>query len=930
MVSCTVVLLLLSLSSIANGFTLLPLDMGLDGDGLPFMTRERTEFDDCHLRYARYGRTEVNVQDPTVPYNETRELQHVVAIGWTRRPGTIEWPCMGVLIWENLVLSTAHCSIDDAGTAPDVVRMGGGDYFPDSSIPEREQRRLQQRAIVAITRHPDYRAGENDIALLKLDKPISVNPTAGPACMWLYDAVPFPLLETVGWKRQTPRRTGRVSKIVSTEEFEQAPNGGCGAGAAAATSQQFCVARANPDSSQCLDSRGGVLQMRLLHNYRTTPFVLGLQVADDASCTTPTRAYTKLASFRDWILAEVQKLSSTVNAGALHPAACALHYVHFRPRVEDLLQEREGEMPWLGAQVSAVEDSTLKYIVQIVWPPNVQGGARNDCVGTFVDQQTVLTLAECVGGTTPGGVKPTSVRTKHQYRSMSYNIASIVVHPEYGPATPSANLAVIKLARRAEVIPACIWLAQPDVAPDRVDLAGVGRNQLHTYSDRTDGDISEPAATFILPAVERRPWAECSARVNRSLAGLSGDDSLCFEEEHWMVPEACQTLRGGPVQRYVGRDGAFYKYVFGLNLFGGTCGYGMPAVAIALAPHATWLRSVMMTQRKPAVTSQPVLFINPDLRPSDECRNGDGSDGVCVPHERCLVATELLSGVGAVTFCTNGSIICCPWGDITRGASANPGREQLDGCEDRYQAIRKQRWIGWNNNETQYDNMASLAEIGWPLNGGKLSFPCSGFLITPQTIVTTARCAETYSWKPTVARIGALGASDATNYLVQPIRRVTVHDDYDESSGLHNLALITLATAITPSAHVFPACLWSNRTHAPLRPSAIHLQEYEPNVVFVEVFPLYDRDCEERLNTTLADGQLCLLRGSPETKYISVVKCLQTGANIVWDKRDGPPEVEVPQYLVGIFSHGGCASNEDILIATRISHYYDWIASRLK
>ncbi|XP_058065755.1 uncharacterized protein LOC131215383 [Anopheles bellator] len=889
-----------------------------------------SRFADCHLRYARYGRTEVNVQDPAVPYNETREFQYVVAIGWTRQSGTIEWPCMGVLIWENVVLSTAHCSIDDAGTAPDVVRMGGGGYFPDSTIPDREQRRLQQRAIVTITRHPDYRPGENDIALLKLAKPISVKPTAGPACMWLYDAVPFPLLEAVGWKRQMPDRTGRASKLVSTEEFVPAPTDSCRPGA----SQQFCVARANPDPSPCLVSRGGVLQMRLLHNYRTSPFVLGLQVADNASCPTPTRAYTKLAPFRDWILAEVKKLSSTVSGGALHPAACAFHYAPVRPRVDDLLQEREGQVPELGAQVAWAEERTLKYIVQIVWPPNVQGGARNDCVGTFVDQQTVLTLAECVVGTTPGGLKPTSVRTKDRYRSMSYDIASIVVHPEYGPTTPKANLAVIKLKNRAEVIPACIGLAPPDLAPDRVDLAGVGRNQLHTYTDRNDGDISDSVPTFILPAVERRPWEECSSRLqvaaNRSLAGLSGADSLCFEDERWMVPEACQTLRGGPVQRYVGRDGAFFKYVFGLSLFDGPCGYGMPAVAIALAPHAAWLRSVMMAPgRKSTSASQAVLFINPDLRPSDECRNGDGSDGICVPHERCLVATQLLSGVGTVTFCTNGSIICCPWGDIARSPSVNPVREQLDSCEDRYQAIRKQRWIGWNNNETQYDNLASLAEIGWPLNGGKLSFPCSGFLITPQALVTTARCAETYSWKPTVARIGALGASDDTNYLVQPIRRVTVHDDYDETSGLHDLALITLATAITPSAHVFPACLWSNRTHTPLRSTAVHLQNYEPNVVFVEVFPLYDRDCEERLNVTLADGQLCLLRGSPETKFISNVKCLKSGANIVWDKQDGPPEVEAPQYLVGIFSHGGC-ENDDILIATRISHYYDWIASRLK
>ncbi|ETN64548.1 hypothetical protein AND_003700 [Anopheles darlingi] len=933
--------LLLSSSPFCDGFsTLFPTDLGLAEEDEPFMPREREELDDCHIRYNRYMRTEAESLDPFEPYPEPRENGHVAAVGLTRKPGnTIDWLCMGTLIWENVVLTTARCTVQEGNTEPDVVRLGGGQYFPDSTITPADSEHVIERKVSAIVRHPQFNpiTGQNDIAVMKLDTIVRASPAVVPACVWLYHEIPFSRMESVG--RSVPQ-AGPKSEIINEVYLQRNKNKCATFGAGICMERN----RTNVVNVCSTAARGDILQRRLVHNFATSPFLIGLLAdhSSDGSCPT-LRSYAPVHQYRDWLIEAMQQLETTATRSSFHPVACALRYVHVRPRVDNLLYERIGDIPRFPVGLEADEERYLNYIVQLVWPPG-SPNARNNCVATFVEQTVLLTLAECV---LP--VNPTSVRTKHRYRSVSFEIADIVVHPEYSANSPRNNIAVIKLKTRAEVVPSCPWLYP--MLPDRVDYTGIGRGNLNNFLADTPDDSSESLPTFVQPAVTTQPWPVCGhflanlAARNQTVPQFTEDEHLCFGDEQWQVPDGCALLKGAPVQRYVVRAGGFIKQLFGLSLAGQFCGLGLPSVAVAVAPHASWLRSVVLKplvqagRSKSKGSSSALIFINPDLKRSDECTDGRGSLGICVPHEECLSTREQLNSGGHVTLCTNGSIICCAWGDIARGnrpaqPAISPVQAELDGCEDRYRAVREERFVGFQENEDDYGNLPSVAEIGWAMSGGKISFPCTGLLITLRTIVTTARCVESNGRKPTVARIGSIGAGPQTSYLLPPIRRVTVHEDYDETSGLHNIALITLSEPIVATPFVYPGCLWKNQTHLPARTQLLSLNDYEPRIITHFVHPMYYSECRERLadSTTglLLNGQMCMLRESPESKFIHTTPCFATGSIIRWENTTANPEIIDAQYLVGLYSHGDCRKNDDVMLVIRVSDYYDWIVGNIK
>uniref|UniRef100_A0A8D8BRD7 Serine protease snake n=1 Tax=Culex pipiens TaxID=7175 RepID=A0A8D8BRD7_CULPI len=138
-------------------------------------------FQDCRLRFYRiepYSAASPASGKPT----RIREFPHMAAIGWTDTNGTIQWKCGGSLIWDNFVLTAAHCVLDSRSVAPDVVRLGDIDLY---SADDDEW--AQQFRIVKIVRHPEHRftASYHDVALLKLDRNVVEDGTVIPACLYV-------------------------------------------------------------------------------------------------------------------------------------------------------------------------------------------------------------------------------------------------------------------------------------------------------------------------------------------------------------------------------------------------------------------------------------------------------------------------------------------------------------------------------------------------------------------------------------------------------------------------------------------------------------------------------------------------------------------------------------------------------------------------
>lgn len=124
---------------------------------------------DCHLRYFKLVRYPTSIPAAGQP-TRFREFAHMAALGWTLPNGTILWQCGGSLIWENFVLTAAHCLIDKRNQPPDVVRLGDLDLFS-----AEDDTYAQQLSIVKILRHPEHTFGASyhDVALLKLERNVT-------------------------------------------------------------------------------------------------------------------------------------------------------------------------------------------------------------------------------------------------------------------------------------------------------------------------------------------------------------------------------------------------------------------------------------------------------------------------------------------------------------------------------------------------------------------------------------------------------------------------------------------------------------------------------------------------------------------------------------------------------------------------------------
>uniref|UniRef100_A0A182RZ22 Peptidase S1 domain-containing protein n=1 Tax=Anopheles funestus TaxID=62324 RepID=A0A182RZ22_ANOFN len=924
---CPVLLVSLSFLCIGSNalYSLFPIEIGLSGED-PFLPLERDMFDDCHIRYMRYGRDELTIPDPLEPYDEPRDYSHIASIGSTLEGGRVDWKCIGALIWDNVVLTSAHCTTGEGNNAPNVVRLGGPTY-------------VQQRNIKEIIRHPEFspRNGQNDIALIHLDGKIAINATAVPTCLWLSDEIPFPNMDSVF--RTAANRDQQFSDY-GTEVMNRLNIKSQNCTSPTTRDQglpatQLCMESAEFDASECTEMpEGNPLQVRLLHNFKTSPFLVGILSSSFTlgSCN-PRRGYTKIAHYRDWLMGVLLERNISVTPQAFFPMVCAHRFAQLRPRVDELLNERNGDIPVNTVQLGSNSNRYLNYIVQFEWPSVTENRTQSDCAGTFVDQQTILTLATCVLSTNEDGSRPTAAIHVTPYANNSYPIESITVHPGYVKGSHKNNIAVVKLKTRQNVVPACIWPFD-NLPSERVDLTGVGMDALNTFQERFIDNPDRVSNVLVQHATDYYPWTNCTEELarlsdNRSLAIFNNEEHLCFRSDQWIVPGVCKDIPGGPVQRYINRAGAFFKYVYALTVIGRTCGYGEPTVAIQLAPHVAWLQSVMLQKRSSGSgdLSESVIFINPDLKRSDECSNGDDSLGICVPHELCLSTKERLRKGERVTICTEGSIVCCPWGDIARNSAVDPIRTELESCEDRYQSIRRERYRGEDENESLYTNLPHMAEIGWPQNNGRINFECLGYLITPRIIVISARCMETYPHKPTVARIGSVQASDASNYVLQPIRRVRVHEDYDPLTGVNNIALVALTAPIEINVFHFPGCLYRNNTHIPARLFTIN--ENKGTTFVGKIAPAYQSECKEHLAEELAPGQMCLWKPQPEARWGVPNACLNTGDPIIWENRTEVMDIIDATHLVGIFSHGGCEV-ENVQIVTRISFFYDWIVLNAK
>lgn len=203
---------------------------------------------------------------------------------------------------------------------PDVVRLGDLDLFSAA-----DDMYAQQLKIVKVVRHPEHSflASYHDVALLKLERNVTLDQTVAPACLWSDEEVRFPKMIATGWgsigfaQKRTPALLKVSLKPVSNKQCSEVYpvtkklHKGL-------QDQHLCAADVKMDT--CEGDSGGPLQVKLLHNSRMTPFVVGITSFGGVCGTSNPGVYTKVSYYYEWIVATMREhgavgLEATTVAG---------------------------------------------------------------------------------------------------------------------------------------------------------------------------------------------------------------------------------------------------------------------------------------------------------------------------------------------------------------------------------------------------------------------------------------------------------------------------------------------------------------------------------------------------------------------------------------------------------------------------------------
>ncbi|XP_035893571.1 uncharacterized protein LOC118503897 isoform X1 [Anopheles stephensi] len=859
---------------------------------------ERSSIDDCSTRFYREIVWSLALPVAGWPVR-LREFAHIAAIGWTAGSSR-RWLCAGSLIWENFILTAAHCAADENNIPPDTARFGDINIISDD-----DDDFAQELKIIDIIRHPKHRFSSNyyDIALMKLERNVVVTDTVAPTCLWLDDEVRFPKLLAAGWGRTGygEEQTDILLKVeltpVSKENCSDYYAGGDRKLRDGLVDHQLCAGDERMDT--CPGDSGGPLHVKLFDGWKLFPFLVGVTSFGKVCGVSVPGVYVKVSSFGDWIIETLQRQGEHVTRFHFEPVICAKRYDRFREYKADVVQVRDGteSINWSNIYVSPVGSH---YIVNFGWS-NSTGPDRSKCFGTLIEPNIVVTLAECA---LSGEALPTQIILSD---SNTIDIAEIVVHPLYDASFNPYynNIAVVKLKTVAWIEPFCVWYGE-SIQDRKLFVSG---EHLTPNENST-----EPHHNTYLARVWKQSQDQCplARRYSDSLPQGLLDEHLCYGNQPFFVPGACNSLPGSPIERF-DND---YIYIHGIQLFGRDCGYGEPAVGVRLSAHKAWLESVLLPRSSPR--NEGLVYIDSDLDVQDECKYADGTKGTCTPQQNCPAIHARLQSKEQLLFCGNTAVVCCP--ERATNLETKVIEDEFNECEARYRHLRTERQT----------NTSHMAEIGWQ-EAESVTYDCYGYLISTRGIVSSASCLLGKAKLPNIVRLGGLGTRGSSEIF--RVEEFIFHPKYNRTTQQHNIAIVKLETAVEPSEHVFPGCLWQNVTHSPLEQLVLDyaVRQYDA------IFPIYRSDCEMILNRSFDNPETVCMNPGLE-KYRSIRHhfdlqynfyretlipdhCYSAGSPIVWRHViDAGVYVE---YLVHVYSHGSCDSVTPRIV-NRIAAYVDW------
>ncbi|XP_072383604.1 trypsin-1-like isoform X4 [Diabrotica undecimpunctata] len=268
--------------------------------------------------------------------------------------------------------------------------------------------------------------------------------------------------------------------------------------------------------------------------------------------------------------------------------------------------------------------------------------------------------------------------------------------------------------------------------------------------------------------------------------------------------------------------------------------------------------------------------------------------------------------------------ICCPDSVEKRPTEIYQQRKYQQACDK----IKKDGvdikyiTLGEDAMDKEFPHMVALGYEDSDLPPGELSWNCGATLISSNFLLTAAHCV--FKEKPLRARLGVTNITDSHHQDID-IKRIRIHESYDQLGKHGDLAIIELRRNATFSDSVKPACLyWKHDDPRELlvtgwgKKSVFNEDDRSIILQKAKLVPVSVSSCNNTYSSiflgirTIENTQICAFGNASDA---------------CWGDSGGPLQIreDAAFSIVGIVSYGVGCGGKNPGVYTRVSQFVDWI-----